>query len=106
MCKVVEYLKKHSEEGVWKEVFMDFDKNFSKVDQPVLFYLLLAADFHNDKEMMDVVCQEVADKIKGETREEIRKKFGIKNGFTPEEEEENCVNANLYATGPTLSSIS
>ncbi|WMV16108.1 hypothetical protein MTR67_009493 [Solanum verrucosum] len=32
MCKVVEYWKKHSEEGVSKEALMDFDKNFVKVD--------------------------------------------------------------------------
>uniref|UniRef100_M1DRR5 SKP1-like protein n=1 Tax=Solanum tuberosum TaxID=4113 RepID=M1DRR5_SOLTU len=89
MCKVVEYWKTHSEEGVSKEVLMDFDKNFVKMDQSVLFYLLLASDFLNDKEMLDVMCQEVADRIKCKTLEEIRKEFGIKNDFTPEEEEEN-----------------
>ncbi|KAH0773775.1 hypothetical protein KY290_010912 [Solanum tuberosum] len=89
MCKVVEYWKKHSEEGVSKEVLMDFDKNLVKMDQSVLFYLFLAVDFLNDKEMLDVMCQEVADRIKCKTLEEIRKEFGIKNDFTPEEEEEN-----------------
>ncbi|XP_049388354.1 SKP1-like protein 1A [Solanum stenotomum] len=90
MCKVVEYWKKHSEEGVSKGVLVDFDMNFMKVDQSVLFYLLLTADSLNDKEMLDVMCQEVADRIKGKTPEEIRKEFEfvIKNDFTPKEEEE------------------
>ncbi|KAH0773460.1 hypothetical protein KY290_010597 [Solanum tuberosum] len=86
--KVIKNIK-HLEEGVSKEVLTDFDKNFVKVDHSVLFYLLLAADFLNDKEMLDVMCQEVADRIKGKTPEEIGKEFGIQNDFTLEEEEEN-----------------
>ncbi|WMV20124.1 hypothetical protein MTR67_013509 [Solanum verrucosum] len=68
MTKVIEYWKKHSEEDVSKDI--------------------LAANFLNDKEILDMMCQEVANRIKGKTPEEIRKEFDIKNDFTPEEEEE------------------
>ncbi|XP_060193530.1 SKP1-like protein 1B [Lycium barbarum] len=89
MTKVIEYWKKHSEEeGVSKDQLNHFDKNFLNVHHSVLYDILLAANYLNDKELMDVVCQEVADRIKGKTPEEIRKEFDIKNDFTPEEEEQ------------------
>ncbi|TMX04698.1 hypothetical protein EJD97_005780 [Solanum chilense] len=88
MIKVIEYWKKHSEEGISKDKLMDFDKAFVKVDQSILYALILAANFLNDKEMLDMICQEVANRIKGKTPEEIRKEFNIENDFTPEEEEE------------------
>ncbi|KAK4712571.1 hypothetical protein R3W88_007084 [Solanum pinnatisectum] len=69
LIKVIEYWKKHSEEGVSKGMLMDFDKAFVN-------------------EILDMMCQKVADRIKRETPEEIRKKFDIKKDFTPEEEEE------------------
>ncbi|KAG5616175.1 hypothetical protein H5410_015999 [Solanum commersonii] len=50
--------------------------------------VVLAANFLNDKEILDMMCQEVADIIKGKTPKEMRKEFDIKNDFTPEEEEE------------------
>ncbi|XP_060193427.1 SKP1-like protein 1B [Lycium barbarum] len=87
MTKVIEYWKKHSEEGVSKDQLNDFDKGFLEVHHSVPYDLLLAANYLNDKELMDVICQEVADRIKGKTPEEIRKEFDIKNDFTPEEEE-------------------
>lgn len=39
--------------------------------------------------MLDVLCQEVVDRIKGKTLDKIRKEFCIKNDFTPEDQEEN-----------------
>ncbi|KAK4719144.1 hypothetical protein R3W88_017482 [Solanum pinnatisectum] len=88
MTKVVEYWKKHLEEGVSKDMLMDFYKNFMKVDRSILHDLILAANFLNDKEMLDAMCQEVADRIKGKSLEKIREEFNIKNDFTPEPEEE------------------
>ncbi|KAH0773452.1 hypothetical protein KY290_010589 [Solanum tuberosum] len=67
----------------------NFDsKTMTKVHHSILHALILAVSFLNYKEILDMMCQEVADRIKGKTPEEIRKEFDIKNDFTPEEEEE------------------
>ncbi|XP_006361573.1 SKP1-like protein 1A [Solanum tuberosum] len=88
MTKVIEYWKKHSEEDVSKDMLIEFNKAFVKVHHSILHALILAGNFLNDKEILDIICQEVADSIKGKTPEEIRKEIDIKNDFTLEEEEE------------------
>ena len=93
LAKVIEYCKYHvdahrstkkTEEEIkaWDAAFIQ------DVDQQTLFDLILAANYLNIKELLDLTCQKVADMIKGKTPEEIRKQFNIKNDFTPEEEEE------------------
>ena len=65
-----------------------FDKAFVDVDKDTLYDLLLAANYLNVKPLLDLCCQKVADMIRGKTAEQIRQEFGIKNDFSPEEEEE------------------
>ncbi|XP_062023934.1 SKP1-like protein 1A [Rosa rugosa] len=97
LAKVIEYCNRHVEDKESKnednktdqeEYLKKFDAEFVKVDQGVLFDLILAANYLNIKGLLDLTCQTVADMIKGKTPEEIRKTFNIKNDFTPEEEEE------------------
>jgi len=93
LAKVIEYCKKHvdaakPDEKVTEEELKTWDQDFVKVDQATLFDLILAANYLNIKNLLDLTCQTVADMIKGKTPEEIRKTFNIKNDFTPEEEEE------------------
>ena len=87
--KVIDYCKHHSEkkEGEAEED-KNFDAEFVKVDQGTLFQLILAANYLNIKELLDLTCHSVASMIRGKSPEEIRKAFNIKNDFTPEEEEE------------------
>ncbi|GLT91973.1 hypothetical protein SLE2022_098330 [Rubroshorea leprosula] len=95
LSKVIEYCKKHVEApksddratSVADEL-KAWDADFVKVDQVTLFDLILAANYLNIKDLLDLTCETVADMIKGRTPEEIRKTFSIKNDFTPEEEEE------------------
>ena len=96
LAKVIEYCKYHVDsakaEGDKPAVSDDekktWDTEFVKVDQATLFELILAANYLNIKELLDLTCLTVANMIKGKTPEEIRKTFNIKNDFTPEEEEE------------------
>ncbi|KAK6775942.1 hypothetical protein RDI58_026943 [Solanum bulbocastanum] len=87
MTNVIEYWKKHSEEGVSKEMLMNLDKAFVKVHHSILYDLILAANFLNDNEILDLIYQKFANRIKGKTLEEIYNEFDIKNDFTLEEEE-------------------
>jgi len=94
LSKVLEYCKYHTEaegEGEGKKSDVDikaWDVEFVKVDQSTLFELILAANYMNIKSLLDLACLSVANMIKGKSPDEIRKTFGIKNDFSPEEEAE------------------
>ncbi|KAL9266185.1 SKP1-like protein [Drosera capensis] len=90
---VIEYCKKHvesskSEDGATEDALKEWDKDFVNVDLDALYHLIMAANFMNLKGLHGLTCQRVAHIIHGKTPEEIRQTFGIKNDFTPEEEEE------------------
>ncbi|KAK0732817.1 Skp1 family, dimerization domain-containing protein [Apiosordaria backusii] len=66
----------------------EWDQKFMQVDQEMLFEIILAANYLDIKQLLDVGCKTVANMIKGKSPEEIRKTFNITNDFTPEEEEQ------------------
>ena len=88
--KVVEYCTYHTEHKDEKEDAVEaWDKAFAAVDDDTLFSLILAANYLDIKPLLDLTCKTVADYIKQcKTPQEIRRRFNIKNDFTPEEEEE------------------
>ena len=96
LAKVIEYCKykvdskKKKSDGTQlsEEDIKNWENEFVKVDQGTLFQLILAANYLNIKELLDLTCYTVASMIRGKSPEEIRKAFNIKNDFTPEEEEE------------------
>ncbi|KAI3708320.1 hypothetical protein L2E82_37487 [Cichorium intybus] len=79
LALVVEFLNKQAVEQDLKK-FVD-DQHIS-----TLLDLTLAANYLDIKEMLDVVCQKIADTIKDKTVEEVREIFHVTNDFTPEEE--------------------
>ncbi|XP_022845505.1 SKP1-like protein 1A [Olea europaea var. sylvestris] len=87
LAKIIEYCKRHVEAACLEDL-KKFDAEFVKVDQRTLVNLIMASNYLNIKSLLDLTCQTMADMIKGKTPEEIRKIFGIKNDFTPEEEEQ------------------
>ncbi|KIK71588.1 hypothetical protein GYMLUDRAFT_52645 [Collybiopsis luxurians FD-317 M1] len=64
-----------------------WDRNFIAVDQDTLFEIILAANYMDIKDLLDLGCKKVALMIQGKTTEEIREMFNIVNDFTKEEED-------------------
>jgi S-phase kinase-associated protein 1 len=98
LAKVIEYANYHvqhptvaaaeDKDSKRTDNIIGWDLEFCKIEQPLLFELILAANYLDIKELLDLTCKTVANMIKGKTPEEIRKTFNIKNDFTPEEEEQ------------------
>ena len=92
--KVIEYCKYHTENpvvapepGAEKRTddICHWDREFCSVDQQTLFSLLLAANFLDVKDLLQLVSKSIANLIKGKTPAEIRGVFNIKREFTQEE---------------------
>ncbi|GLJ19913.1 hypothetical protein SUGI_0360800 [Cryptomeria japonica] len=89
--KVIEYIRYHLEANKSnkpKEEVKNWDTQFVNVNEQILVNLLMAADFLDVSNLLDLLCQTVADKIKDLSPEQIRERFNIKNDFTPEEEDQ------------------
>ncbi|XP_021771059.1 SKP1-like protein 1A [Chenopodium quinoa] len=86
LLKIIDYCNKHVEEEN-DDVLKQWDADFLKLDQDILFDLILAANYMEIKSLLDLTSRRIADMIKDMTPEEIRKEFNIKNDYTPEEEE-------------------
>uniref|UniRef100_A0A0E0EL06 SKP1-like protein n=1 Tax=Oryza meridionalis TaxID=40149 RepID=A0A0E0EL06_9ORYZ len=72
-----------------EEELNSFDAEFViNVDMTMLFELIMAANYLNAKDLLDLTCQHAADLIKGMTVEQVREVFHIAYDFTPEEEAE------------------
>ncbi|KAL3613942.1 hypothetical protein CASFOL_042016 [Castilleja foliolosa] len=99
LAKVIEYCRHHaaarpSDEGdetVDKKAVEDeldkYDKKFVKIDQEMIFEIILAANYLNIKSLIDLMCDAVANKMVYLSMEEVRKMFGQVNDLSPEEEE-------------------
>ncbi|XP_017073195.1 S-phase kinase-associated protein 1 [Drosophila eugracilis] len=64
-----------------------WDAEFLAMDQGTLFELILAANYLDIRNLLNVACMTVANMIKGHTAEEIRQTFHITNDFSPSEED-------------------
>jgi len=99
LTKVIEYARHHKDDPAPppedeqqktrpSDDIDEWDAEFVKVDQVTLYELIMAANFLDMTNLLDLLCKVVANMMKNKTVEEIREKFGIVNDFTPEEEEE------------------
>ena len=89
--KVVDYCTYHSKEpaqeiekplkGKIEDVICEWDKKFLEIDQSLLIELIMAANYLNIKDLLDLTCAKVASMIKGKAPEQIREMFGIENGM-------------------------
>jgi len=73
----------------WDKAFLftDLVKDHDEKQHETLIDVIMAANFLNVKDLLDLTCACVASMIKGKTPEQIRALFNIENDFTQEEEE-------------------
>lgn len=71
-----------TEVGPWDREF------FMQVDQQMLFDIIMAANYLDISDLLDMACQVVADSMKGLTPEELRQKFNLEDDLTREEKEQ------------------
>jgi S-phase kinase-associated protein 1 len=66
------------------------------MNQPVLFDTILAANYLDNKPLLDLLCKTVATMIRGKTPEEIRTHFHLDDDLTPEEKEKVFITPTPY----------
>ena len=60
--------------------------DYIDIEQETLFEIVLAANYLDIKQLLELSCAKVASMIKGKSVQEVRNLFSIQNDFTPEEE--------------------
>nr|XP_043613942.1 SKP1-like protein 13 [Erigeron canadensis] len=94
LSKVIEYCEKHAkspnntDDDQTDEELKAFDAGFYDFvnDQKTAFDIMLAANYLDNKSLLELGCKKVAESVKGLTTRDIRKLYRIRNDFTPEEE--------------------
>ena len=97
LLKAVSFIEKHIEDPLPEiekplktnrlaDVVPEFYGDFVNVEVETLYQLILAANYLDVKDLLELCCAQVAALMRGKTIEEIRELFHIENDFTPEEE--------------------
>ncbi|MCD7456598.1 hypothetical protein HAX54_032317 [Datura stramonium] len=87
LIKIIDYIKKHAEKtDSNEEEIKEFDKEFVKTSYQNLFQLVFAANYLHISDLIDLLCQSIADRVKDKSVTAIRKIFNITSDYTPEEE--------------------
>ncbi|KAK1302267.1 SKP1-like protein 14 [Acorus calamus] len=89
LAKIIEYCKKHCPNNMStdEEELKVWDIEFvNNMENPQLFEVIRAANHMAVEGLMDLTTQEVANRIKDMSVEEVRELFNIKNDYTAEEE--------------------
>ena len=99
LLKVVEFCERHADDPMpaiqrpIKSVDMNdivgaWDATFIEMEDRQLFDLILAANYLDISDLLDLGCAKVASIIKNKTPDEIKERFGIEKNSTPEEDEQ------------------
>jgi len=94
--KVIEFCKHHYKNKMkaiekplrkdFKECVSEWDFEFIRINEEFLIELIMAANYLDLKDMLELGCAKVASMLKGKTAQQIREMFGIENDFSEEEE--------------------
>ncbi|KAM3201129.1 SKP1-like protein 1 [Capsicum annuum] len=123
LIKVIEYLNKHisNEEDEEEEDEKDekkdmgkaaetgeeddlkeFDEQFVNMGWEELFDVIMAANYLNIHELMELCCQSAADRLKNKSVRAVREMLKITNDLTEEEEQEIINDAPWAFEGPEI----
>lgn len=97
--RVVEFCEKHADEPMptisrplksvnMTEIVGEWDAYFIDLDDRALFDVILAANYLDIPDLLDLGCAKIASMIKNKTPEEIKERFHIDKNSTPEEDEQ------------------
>ncbi|XP_016464888.1 SKP1-like protein 1 [Nicotiana tabacum] len=119
LSKVIEYLNKHitrdedededddkdkgkeAETGD-EEDLKEFDEKFVNMGWEELFDIIMAANYLNIHELMELCCQSAADRLKNKSVRAVREMLKITNDLTEEEEKEIINDAPWAFEGPEI----
>lgn len=85
MQKVIDYAYHHKDDTE-KGVADEWDKEFFNLDTETIFKIILAANYLDMSNLLDLGCQTVADYIKDKPIEEITKILGLPD-YVPDPDE-------------------
>lgn len=86
--KVLDYANLEIENKSPDDLHLPWKEDFMNIDEETIFSLILAANYLDYKNLLDLGCMTIAKKMKDKTPEQIRQAFGIEKDLTPEEEQE------------------
>jgi S-phase kinase-associated protein 1 len=70
------------------DVVSEWDAAFIELDIPVLFKLILAANYLDIPDLLDLSCAKVASMLMGKIPDQVKTRFGITNQYAPEDPEQ------------------
>ena len=86
MNLVIKYLEKHIEfkkEKTENNIVIEFDNEFQDQSDKIIFSLILAANFLDIKDLLELMCKKIADELKKcNTQEDVRERFDIREEIT------------------------
>jgi S-phase kinase-associated protein 1 len=89
---VIKYLKKHTEfekEKADDNVVTAFDNEFENQPDEIIFNIILAANFLDVKNLLELMCKKLANELKKcITVEDVRNRFDIRQEITPADVDE------------------
>lgn len=85
LAKVIQYWKQHAEAND-RDRLDALDKAFVDMHKELLFQVLIAVNFLESRQLLNLLSKTIADNIKDMSVEEVRAYFSIESDFTEEEE--------------------
>ncbi|KAK6775192.1 hypothetical protein RDI58_026193 [Solanum bulbocastanum] len=116
LTKVITYLNKHitkdeaNDKGKAVETgeedeeddLKEFDEQFMSMDWEELSDMIMAANYLNIHELMELCCQSAADRLKNKSVRAVREMLKITNDLTEEEEKEIIDESPWAFEGPEI----